>query len=86
MDVYMEFRDTYDINRQKTEKTMVRGETIDEGDYHLLVHVCIFNSKKEMLNQQRQHFKDASQICWILQLVEVRLLAIHRKLCRKRNI
>lgn len=50
----METWDIYDINRQKTDKTMVRGNKIENGDYHLVVSVCVFNQKTEMLIQQRQ--------------------------------
>ena len=49
----MELWDVYDVVRNKTGRTMVRGETFAEGDYHLVVHVCIFNSKGEMLIQKR---------------------------------
>lgn len=50
----METWDIYDINRQKTGKTMTRGTAIEPGDYHLVVSVCVFNNKNEMLIQQRQ--------------------------------
>lgn len=53
----MELWDVYDLDRNKTSKTMVRGEAFEKGSYHLVVHVCIFNSKGEMLIQQRQLFK-----------------------------
>lgn len=45
----MELWDIYDINRIKTGKTVMRGETIKQGGFHLVVHVCVFNSKGEML-------------------------------------
>ncbi len=60
----MELWDIYDVNRQKTGRTMVRGESINEGDYHLVVHVCIFNSRGEMLIQQRQSFKESCPNMW----------------------
>lgn len=50
----METWDIYDINRQKTDKKMTRGNKIENGDYHLVVSVCVFNSEGEMLIQQRQ--------------------------------
>ena len=40
----MELWDVYDINRNKTGKTAVRGEGLPEGGYHLVVHVCIIGS------------------------------------------
>ena len=56
----------YDKDRNKKGYTMVRGEKIQPGDYLLVVHVCIFNAKGEMLIQQRQPFKDSWQNMWDL--------------------
>ena len=53
----MELWDVYNRDRIKKEKFMVRGDAFEEGDYHLVVHVCIFNSAGEMLIQQRQPTK-----------------------------
>lgn len=60
----MELWDVYDIDRVKTEKTMQRGMPFNEGAYHLVVHVCVFNSKNQMLIQQRQSFKDGWPNMW----------------------
>ena len=60
----MEIWDIYDKNRVKTDRTMVRGTPIASGDYHLVVHICIFNSRDEMLIQQRQSFKDSWSNQW----------------------
>ena len=60
----MELWDIYDENRTRTAKTMVRGEPIKDGDYHLVVHVCIFNSKGQMLIQKRQPFKSGFPGMW----------------------
>ena len=60
----MELWDVYDINRNKTDKTMVRGEPFEKDNYHLVVHICIFNSKGEMLIQQRQPFKEGWSNMW----------------------
>lgn len=43
---------------------MVRGEEFEPGDYHMIVHVCIFNAKGEMLIQQRQPFKQGWSNMW----------------------
>jgi isopentenyldiphosphate isomerase len=43
---------------------MLRGADFEEGAYHLVVHVCIFNSKGEMLIQQRQPFKAGWPNMW----------------------
>ena len=62
----MEYWDIYDVNRVKTGKTMVRGSEFADDAYHLVVHVCIFNSNGEMLIQQRQPFKDGWPNMWDL--------------------
>lgn len=49
--------DLYDINRIKTLKTAQRGPFIEDGYFHLVVHVCIFNKDGHMLIQQRQKDK-----------------------------
>jgi len=60
----MELWDIYDIARNKTNRAMVRGEDFNKGDYHMVVHICIFNSKGEMLIQQRQQFKEGWPNMW----------------------
>lgn len=60
----MELWDVYDINRNKTGKTVVRGEGLPEGGYHLVVHVCIIGSDGRMLIQQRQPFKHGFSNLW----------------------
>lgn len=60
----MELFDLYDARRTPTGQTMVRGEKTPQGLYRLVVHVCIFNSKGEMLIQQRQPFKDGWPNMW----------------------
>ena len=53
----MELFDLYTADREKTGLTMKRGDPTPEGYYRLVVHVCIFNEKGEMLIQKRQPFK-----------------------------
>ena len=60
----MELWDIYDKDRVKTGKTMVRGSEFAPDSYHMVVHVCIFNSKGEMLIQQRQPFKEGFSNMW----------------------
>lgn len=60
----MELWDVYDLDRNKTGRTMVRGNTHQKGDYHVVVHVCIFNDKGEMLIQQRQSTKEGWPDFW----------------------
>lgn len=60
----MELWDVYNRDRTKSGKTMVRGEKNEKGVYRLVVHACIFNSKGEMLIQQRQPFKSGWSNMW----------------------
>lgn len=60
----MELFDLYDALRRPTGQTMVRGEDTPEGCYRLVVHVCIFNSRGQLLIQQRQSFKDSWPDLW----------------------
>ena len=62
----MEMWDLYDYQRQKTGETMMRGDPIPHGRYHLTVRVCIFNRAGQMLIQQRQPFKDGWPNRWDL--------------------
>ena len=47
----MEVFDLYTADRQKTDRTMVRGGRTPEGYYRLVVHVCIFHPDGRMLIQ-----------------------------------
>lgn len=49
----IEYWDIYDENRNKTGRTHRRGDEMQLDDYHLVVHVCIFNSNNELLIQRR---------------------------------
>jgi 8-oxo-dGTP diphosphatase len=49
----LEIWDVYNQNREKTGKTAVRGEELNPGDYHLVVHIWIINSKGQYLIQKR---------------------------------
>lgn len=60
----MELWDIYDIDRIKTGETAVRGEKMNPGQYHIVVHVCIFNKKGEMLIQRRCPEKDSWPGYW----------------------
>ena len=60
----MELFDLYTADREKTDRTMVRGEPAPEGFYRLVVHVCIFNPEGQMLIQQRQPFKRGWSGLW----------------------
>ena len=56
--------DLYDVNRNRTGKTLERGNKVPEGYYRLVVHVCIFGSDGRMLIQKRQPFKSGWAGMW----------------------
>jgi isopentenyldiphosphate isomerase len=60
----MEIIDLYDAERRKTGQTMVRGAKVPEGCYRMVVHICIFNNKGEMLIQLRTETKDSWPGVW----------------------
>lgn len=60
----MEYWDIYDALRQKTGKTHKRGTPMKMGEYHLVVHGCLFDSDGKMLIQQRQPFKEGWPNLW----------------------
>ena len=60
----MELFDLYDCQRRPLGRTMIRGEKVPVGCYRLVVHICIFNSRGELLIQQRQSFKDGWPGMW----------------------
>ena len=53
----MEFFDLYDDDRKPLNKSIERGEKPSAGENRMVVHVSVFNSKGEMLIQQRQSTK-----------------------------
>ncbi len=53
----MEKIDLYDLNRNRLDRTAFRCDPLPEGCYRLVVHICVFNSRGEMLIQQRQSTK-----------------------------
>lgn len=59
-----EYIDLYDKNRIPTGMAVQRGSKLPEETYRIVVHVCIFNSKGEMLIQQRQSTKTVFPDMW----------------------
>ena len=55
----MEILDVYDIHRVPTGRTFVRG-TKPKNGYYLVAQVIVFNTKGQMLIQQRQ----ANKVGW----------------------
>lgn len=60
----MEKWDIYDLDRNKTGRILIRGTQLQKGEYHLVVHCCIFNDKGEMLIQHRQKDKKVFPDKW----------------------
>lgn len=60
----MEQWDLYTKDRMKTGKTINRDESVPQGYFRTVVHVAIFNSKGEMLIQQRQKDKKLWANLW----------------------
>ena len=60
----MELWDLYTENRTPTGKTLVRGEKVPAGYYHLVVHVWIQNVKGEYLISQRSASRPTCPLMW----------------------
>lgn len=64
----MERLDLYTMDRQPVNQTIERGQSCPVDLCRLVIHVCIFNSKGEMLIQQRQSTKKSWPNAWDLTL------------------
>jgi len=60
----MELWDLYTADREKTDRTMIRGGEHPNGYYRIVVHVAVFNDMGQMLIQQRQPFKKGWSDLW----------------------
>lgn len=60
----MEILDLYDKNRKPLNRTIERGTKHKKGEYHLVVHVCLFNENNEMLVQRRNPDKKLWPNLW----------------------
>ena len=60
----MELWDIYDRDRRLLPGQMVRGDPYRPGEYHLVVHICVFNPEGKMLIQKRQPFKQDFSGLW----------------------
>lgn len=63
----MEVWDLYNVDREKVG-SIERGQKMPDDTYHLVIHVCIFNSKGEMLIQKRNINKKTWPGAWDLTL------------------
>lgn len=59
-----EIWEVLDENRQSTGQYHRRGDALPEGQYHLVVNICIFNSDNQMLIQRRQPWKKGWPNLW----------------------
>lgn len=62
----MERYDVYNEDRELTGKVLDRGQVCEKGENRLVVHICIFNSKNEMLIQKRVKSKKVAPGRWDL--------------------
>lgn len=60
----MEYLDIYDGNKRKTGRKIRRGDKLHSGEHCLVTHLCIFNSKGELLIQRRSLEKDRYPGYW----------------------
>lgn len=60
----MEIIDIYNDERQLSGETVVRGTPLSLGKNRQVVHLCLFNSKGEMLIQQRKSTKKLWPSLW----------------------
>ena len=51
----MESFDLYDVNRNKSGRTLERGNKVPDGYYRLVVHVCIFGSDGRTWKKSHGH-------------------------------
>ena len=59
----MEIWDIYNKDREKQAGNFERSDKLlPEGQYHLVVHLCIFNNKGEMLIQHIVPNKSLAQL------------------------
>jgi len=59
-----EIWDVYDMYRRRTGKQIMRGKELKLGDYHIVIHLCLFNKNGEMLIQQRQSDRESWANLW----------------------
>ena len=60
----MEIWDVYDKDRNKTGRTVLRGDLLSEWEYHLAVDIWIINEADEILLQKRSAYKEAGAGLW----------------------
>lgn len=64
----MEKWDVYDINRQRTGKFVDENGCFKKDMYRVVIHICIFNSKGQLLIQKRSATKKNFPNTWDITL------------------
>ena len=59
-----EYWDVYNAQKERTGRTHQRGQQLQPGDYHLVTNGLIFNSKGDVLLQQRAFDKLSHPGIW----------------------
>lgn len=62
----MEIWDILDEDGNETGETVVKGTPLKQGQYHLVVHVWIINSKREILIQKRAKHLEYAPDIWAI--------------------
>ncbi len=62
----LEHWDIYDAYKKPLGYTRARGERLMKGEFHLVSHVCLFDSQERMLIQERQTSKPSFPGKWDL--------------------
>jgi len=60
----MEIWDLYNKKKELTGQTMIRGETVPENCYHLVVHVWIHDGNGRYLISQRSKSRRKNPLLW----------------------
>ena len=60
----MEYWDIYLADGSKTEKKVLRGNKMNEGEFHLVVHIAIYDQNGNLLIQKRTLNKESFPGYW----------------------
>lgn len=82
----MEIWDLYDKNRNYLGKSKKRGDVFMNGDYHIVTHICIFNSDNKMLIQLRQPYKKGWSGLWDITVGGSALHGEDSQACAEREV
>ncbi len=60
----MELWDVLTANRENTGRTIVRGQALGAGEYHVVVHIWLVNDEGELLIQKRAACVELAPNIW----------------------